>query len=285
MNNCPECGGNILKNNVCSKCGLVISPQIVKEVSFRSKHHGPGTNILLAGGTGLGSFLSRKDRDWRGNPIPPSQKEKIKRLRKWQNRFKSYRCQRERAIILLCQFSSSIGIPPSRRKKPAAIIRTFFNSEKKLTGHSLEYFVAAVIYLAFKNSECPIQIKEIVKKLDLQFKSFLSYIRILYEILRKKGKLKTGIKTNIDPCSLVARICSKLELTIPVQKKAIEIIKKYMNSPMFFGKDPAGIAGGAIYVVTRHYRTQEEIAETAGVSVVTLRSRYQEMQEMLNLKK
>jgi len=53
------------------------------------------------------------------------------------------------------------------------------------------------------------------------------------------------------------------------------------------GKDPKGMAAAAIYVasiLTGSRRTQLEIARTARVTEVTVRNRYKEMVERLNIK-
>ncbi|MEM2278023.1 MAG: transcription initiation factor IIB, partial [Zestosphaera sp.] len=51
--------------------------------------------------------------------------------------------------------------------------------------------------------------------------------------------------------------------------------------------DPAGVAAAAVYIAARLCgikKTQKDIAQVAGVTEVTVRNRYREITQQLNLK-
>ena len=53
------------------------------------------------------------------------------------------------------------------------------------------------------------------------------------------------------------------------------------------GKDPKGLCAGAIYLACKLKKkevTQQQIVQTVGVTEVTLRSRFKELKNKLNIK-
>ena len=70
------------------------------------------------------------------------------------------------------------------------------------------------------------------------------------------------------------------------RKQAAEIIKLAQDNDLTSGKGPTGVAAAAIYIASilmNERRTQRSVAEVAGVTEVTIRNRYKELTEKLNL--
>jgi transcription initiation factor TFIIB len=89
-----------------------------------------------------------------------------------------------------------------------------------------------------------------------------------------------------DPASFIPRFCTTLGLSDKVQAKALEILKKAKKAGISSGKGPTGIAAAVIYiasVLVGERRTQREIADTLGITEVTIRNRFKEIVSKLGI--
>lgn len=80
--------------------------------------------------------------------------------------------------------------------------------------------------------------------------------------------------------------CSELDLSEKVKTKAMEIIDVTAKKGLLSGKSPTAYAAAAIYasaLLCNEKRTQREVAEVAQVTEVTIRNRYQEQIEAMEL--
>ena len=71
-------------------------------------------------------------------------------------------------------------------------------------------------------------------------------------------------------------------------KKEVEILEKAQKAELTSGRGPTGIAAAALYVAALMHgekRTQREVADVAGVTEVTIRNRYKELLDKLDLEK
>jgi transcription initiation factor TFIIB len=87
----------------------------------------------------------------------------------------------------------------------------------------------------------------------------------------------------VDSVQCIAKISSKLKITEKTKRHAIKIIKEIQEQNESAGKDPMGLAASALYlscVQTGVPITQRDIAESAGVTEVTIRNRYKGIKEM-----
>ena len=73
---------------------------------------------------------------------------------------------------------------------------------------------------------------------------------------------------------------------IHIEAKAVEIINLVIKEGLGSGKGPAGVAAAALYVASLllgERKTQSEIANVAGVTEVTIRNRYKELSEKVDV--
>ena len=71
-----------------------------------------------------------------------------------------------------------------------------------------------------------------------------------------------------------------------VQAKGIEILRQAAEKELTSGRGPTGVAAAAIYIASilcGDRRTQREVADVAGVTEVTIRNRYKELAEELDI--
>ena len=71
-----------------------------------------------------------------------------------------------------------------------------------------------------------------------------------------------------------------------VQAKAIEIINQAIDVGLNIGKGPTGIAAAALYIASvllGERKTQKQVDEVSNVTEVTIRNRYMELSEKIEL--
>ena len=82
------------------------------------------------------------------------------------------------------------------------------------------------------------------------------------------------------------RIASKIAIGEKSKRYAIKVLKKAQEKQVSAGKDPMGLAAAALYlscVKIGEDKTQRDIAEAANVTEVTIRNRYKDLKELLEL--
>jgi len=138
---------------------------------------------------------------------------------------------------------------------------------------------AAAVYAACRQCNVPRTLDEITRDSRISKKE----ISRTYRFISRELKLKL-IPTS--PIAYVSRFCSDLELGGDVEEKVVEILNEAINKDLTVGKGPTGIAAAAIYmasVLCNQRKTQKEIAEVVSVTEVTIRNRYKELSENLDI--
>jgi transcription initiation factor TFIIB len=104
-----------------------------------------------------------------------------------------------------------------------------------------------------------------------------------YRLLREKLEISIPLTSPLD---FIPRFSSALILSERTQQKAATILMLAREKGITVGKDPTGLAASALYIATvleGERRTQREIATVAQVTEVTIRNRYKEMAQKLNI--
>lgn len=293
---CPECKNKSLVVDqdraeiTCKLCGLVISDKLVdfgpewrvfnnEQRDKRSRTGAPLTFTIHD--KGLSTVIDWRDKDSHGKSLTSKKRAQIYRLRKWQRRMRvSDASERNLAFALseLERMISQLGLSRNVQEASALLYRKAVENQL-IRGRSIESVTGAVLYIACRQNGIPITLDEISKVCRANKKEIARSYRFLSNELMLKV-LPT------DPISYVPRLISKLYLDGSVQKKSIEIIKSAYAAGLTSGKGPIGIAAAAIYIASilmDKKRTQKDIANAAGVTEVTVRNRYKELLEKLNL--
>jgi len=100
---CPECDGNVINDeehgeSVCADCGLVVEADSVdrgpewrafdsREKDEKSRVGAPTTNTMHD--KGLSTNIDWRDKDAYGRSLGARQRQKMQRLRKWNERFRT----------------------------------------------------------------------------------------------------------------------------------------------------------------------------------------------------
>ena len=109
------------------------------------------------------------------------------------------------------------------------------------------------------------------------------------EVGRTYRYISRELKLNLQPASpsvYSVRFCRELELPGDVENTAISILNQAIAAELTSGRGPTGVAAAAIYiasVVHDQRKTQKTIADTVGVTEVTIRNRYKELAKNLDI--
>ena len=288
---CPECGGNLASDSergetVCSECGLVVDEDEIdpgpewrafdaSEKDQKSRVGAPTTNMMHD--KGLSTNIGWQNKDAYGNSLSSRQREKMQRLRTWNERFRT-RDSKERnlkqALGEIDRMASALGLPESVRETASVIYRRALD-DNLLPGRSIEGVATASLYAAARQAGVPRSLDEVttvsrVEKMELT--------RTYRYVVRELG-LEVA---PADPESYVPRFASDLGLTDEVERRARELIDAARETGVLSGKSPVGIAAAAIYaaaLLTNERVTKGEVSEVADISEVTIRNRYKELLE------
>ncbi|EHP87227.1 Transcription factor TFIIB cyclin-related protein [Methanotorris formicicus Mc-S-70] len=230
---------------------------------------------------GLSTVIDWRNKDSYGKDISANKRAQLYRLRKWQRRIRvSDASERNLAFALseLDRIASKLGLPRNVRENAAVLYRGAV--EKGLIrGRSIEGVAAAALYAACRRCRVPRTLDEISEASRVDRKEIGRTYRFLSREL--------GIKlAPTNPIDYVPRFASELGLPGEVESKAIAILQKAAEKGLTSGRGPTGVAAAAIYIASvllGNRRTQRDVAEVAGVTEVTIRNRYKELTEHLDI--
>ena len=293
---CPDCGSTHLSKDysraevVCRGCGLVIDEDIIdhgpewrafdsEQREKRARTGAPMTYTLHD--KGLSTAISWQNRDSYGKAIPTRNRAQIYRLRKWQRRTRiTDATERNLAVALsvLDRMSSGMSLPRSVRETAAMIYRKAA-MRNLIRGRSIDGITAAATYAACRQCHVPRTLDEISDAVHMSRKE----IGRNYRYVARELGLKLMPTT---PQDYISRFCSELRLSNAVQSKTLEILKDATHRELTSGRGPTGIAAASLYIASvlcGERRTQREVADVAGVTEVTIRNRYKELAEKLDI--
>jgi transcription initiation factor TFIIB len=288
-NVCPECGGSLVNDaehgeTLCQDCGLVVEEDEIdpgpewrafdsREKDEKSRVGAPTTNMMHD--KGLSTNIGWQDTDAYGNALSSRQREKMQRLRTWNERFRT-RDSKERnlkqALGEIDRMASALGLPENVRETASVIYRRALE-EDLLPGRSIEGVATASLYAAARQAGNPRSLDEIerVSRVDR-----MELTRTYRYIVRE---LNLEVKP-ADPESYVPRFVSELGLSDEVERRARELLDSARGTEVMSGKSPVGLAAAAIYaasLLTNEKVTQSQVSDVADISEVTIRNRYHEL--------
>ncbi|WP_297500971.1 transcription initiation factor IIB [Thermococcus sp.] len=290
---CPVCGSTEFIYDpsrgeiVCAKCGYVIEENVVDEgpewrafdpgQRERRARTGAPESILLHD-KGLSTDIGM-DRSLTG-----LMREKMYRLRKWQSRLRvSDAAERNLAFALseLDRIASQLSLPRHIEEEAARLYREAVR-KGLIRGRSIEAVIAACVYAACRLLKVPRTLDEIADISRVDKKEIGRSFRFIARHLNLTPK-----KLFVKPTDYVNKFADELDLSEKVRRRAIEILEEAYQKGLTSGKSPAGLVAAALYIaglLEGEKRTQREVAEVARVTEVTVRNRYKELVEKLNLK-
>ena len=204
---------------------------------------------------GLSTMIDWRNKDIYGRDIPARNRAQWYRLRKWQRKIRiSGATERNLAFALseLDRDSSRLGLPRSVREAASVIYRSAVDN-KLIRGRSIEGVVAASLYAACRQCNVPRTLDEIAEVSRVTKKE----VGRTYRFLTRELNIKLPPTSPVD---YVPRFASELGLS--------------------------GEAAAALYIASvllGERKTQRDVADIAGVTEVTIRNRYKELTEQLDM--
>jgi len=275
---------------ICRGCGLVLSQQAInrgpewraftKEEKDERGRVGMPTSYSIHD-KGLSTVIDRVNRDAYGRELPFQKRLEMLRLRKWQIRTRVHSSADRnlaQAMAELDRLTDILHIPSSVKERAAVVYRKALDAGL-VRGRSIAAIAAAALYAACRATETPRTLKDIAAASRIRKKDVARCYRLLIRELEMKMPVE-------DPIRCVAKIASKVGITMQTQRRAIKIIKEAKKKGIVAGKDPMGLAAAALYVgcvLEQEKKTQKEIAEVANVTEVTVRNRYKGLKDSLGL--
>ena len=171
---------------------------------------------------------------------------------------------------------SNMGLNRSIRESASAIYRKALEANL-LRGRTIEGVVAASIYIACRQAQLPRTLDEVAAFTTANRKE----LGRIERFLKRELEIKLAPPSAVD---YIPRFASQLELSSKSEVKAIEIVNE--SNGFTSGKGPQGVAAAALYIssiLLGERKSQKDVAQAAGVTEVTVRNRYKEISENLNL--
>jgi len=287
---CPECNStNLIYDDakgelICGDCGLLVEEEMVDTShelrSFdksEKKSRGGAPISIQKFDKGLTTNIGEIADIYRLNSS--QQTRKYLRLKKWQERVStSIERNLRLAMSELRRVASFLDLP-SVVKDEAARVYNFVLERGLVRGRSMESVIAACIYAACRSYNIPRTLDEISNASEVERKE----IGRTYRFIIRKMKIKL---IPSSPKDYISRFGSTLHLSPKSQNEALKILNKEEIAELTSGRGPAGIAAAALYVsalLNDEKKTQREVADVAGITEVTIRNRYKELLDKLQL--
>ncbi|ERG90999.1 MAG: transcription initiation factor TFIIIB, Brf1 subunit/Transcription initiation factor TFIIB [Haloquadratum walsbyi J07HQW1] len=289
---CPECDSRHLITDdergetVCSDCGLVVDEDSIDrgpewrafdsaERDRKSRVGAPTTNLMHD--KGLSTNIGWQDKDAYGNSLSSTQRQKMQRLRTWNERFRT-RDSKERnlkqALGEVDRMASALGLPENVRETASVIYRRALD-EELLPGRSIEGVATASLYAAARQAGTPRSLDEITNVSRVGRDEIARTYR--YVVRELKLQIKPA-----DPEQYVPRFASDLDLSDESERRARQLLRSAKEQGVHSGKSPVGLAAAAVYAASlliNEKVTQKEVSSVANISEVTIRNRYHELLE------
>lgn len=275
---------------VCGDCGLVLEEGQIdrgpewrafdqNERDSKSRVGSPTTKTMHD--NGMTTAIDWKNQDASGRALSAEQRSQMHRLRKWQERIRTKDASERNlqfALSEIDRMASALGVPRSVREVASVIYRRAL-TEDLVRGRSIEGVATSALYAACRQEGIPRSLNEVVTVARVgRIEVGRTYRYIASEL---------GLELlPVDPKQYVPRFASELGVSEDVQRKANEIIDVSAEAGLLSGKSPTGFAAAALYtacLLCHEQRTQREIAKVAQVTEVTIRNRYREQIEAMNI--
>ncbi len=308
IDRCPECGSvNLISDYdtgevACGDCGFVLPDPVIdegpewraytqEEEAERSRVGMPGN--LNVHDKSLSTTLKPIHRDAFGRALRPGTFIDMKRLSKWQERSRvhsSIERNLVRAMTELDRLADKLNIPPkSPVREIAAVIYRKILDKGLIRGRSIIGMVPACLYAACRQTGIPRTLQEVADASLVDKKK----VARCYRLLLRELDIQMPVA---DSNKCVSKIAEKIGISQETQGLAIKILRQAKERRMSSGRGPMGLAAAALYIACLENNerkkgrfgfirpiTQKDIAEVAGVTEVTVRNRYKELVEILDI--
>ena len=170
-----------------------------------------------------------------------------------------------------------------RTAKKALEIYGRAQAQKFDRGRSRLALASASLYAACRIAGSTNTLKEISKASGIEIRA----VARIYRLLLNELELQVAVT---DPAKCVSVVAGRAGLKDKkTTAQALKILKDRGVTPSLAGKDPMGLAATALYMASfrnggKAEKTQKELAQTAGVTEITIRNRSNEIKSVIEEK-
>ncbi|MFC4407837.1 transcription initiation factor IIB [Haloarchaeobius iranensis] len=285
-NHCPECDGRVTPSgdeSVCEDCGLVVDE--------RRLDRGPewgGYDEDECRRTGGVRTVSRHDRglsttighgtDSRGNQLSRRKRRQLARMRREHSRGQ-YESKADRNLMHgfteIRRIVGALSLGDSLRDQACSLFRTA-QSENLLRGRSIEGIAAACVYAAIRCNGLPRTLDEVATLAQVS----QSRVKSCYKSLNAELGLPAKPMT---PSEFVPQLASDLDVPDRLRRRAREYARRAQESGVTTGVRPSGFAAACLYKAGEStILTQDDVAEAADTTPVTVRTHWQTLNEVVD---
>jgi transcription initiation factor TFIIB len=196
---------------------------------------------------------------------------------RWARYNKRLSYQHQRLLDSLTEIralTSSLELSGDTRDEAAHHFRKAANAGL-LQGRSIEAVAAACVYIAARRNEQPLTFTWVAEASPVEQSEITSTYRKLL------GELDLEMRVPV-PAEFVDRIGSDAGLPITVRNRARDLLAAVRDAGDHIGQSPPGLAAAALYGAATEVEfdiTQADLADAAGVSVVTLSRQWQTVKQ------
>jgi transcription initiation factor TFIIB len=301
---CPNCGSeNIRYDNpqvtwTCGDCGYTdTGPNIDCGKDWREFDHDKQTNRNRVGAPtnlrlydkGLSTQMGGSPHDTRGSRFSALQSQRYRRLKVVDDRSKiatNFQTNFLNAMEELNQMARPdlLDLNENKKQRISLLYRKFYQTGKNW-GKNVRTVVAALAYMVCHEDHDTRALNDIVIKTHVRMRDLNEYRKLIATSL--------GMAVHLPkPQDYLKRILSRLEADeewlYTATAGLFKQLERYhaIQYQSLVGKEPCGIAAGAIYFICRvagYPRTQHEIGKIVDVTEVTVRNRYRNICKILHI--
>ena len=277
---------------ICNRCGIVVVRDLedTKKIWHKAEDNGNDTrngnpSSLTLYDQGLTTKIGNTNRDASGNVINSMMMVRLNRMKNLDKRSQINKSARNlgRAFRQLDSLKDKLGLSNAVIEKTAYIYRKV-QEAGLVRGRKVNTVLGASLYVACREFEIPRTLREISA---VNNEKYRETSRVYRQIVLHLGKQVP----RINLFRYVEKVGKKAKLEEKNIREALRLMKKVQETGLSAGKEPMGIVGAVIYLslpksdenIRQRIITQAIIADAAGVSEVTIRNVYKEIEKKLSL--
>lgn len=292
---CKDCGSEDIfydegrAEMICANCGRVVEMRLVdsgpewraynyEEQRERERVGAPATP--MKSDKGLKTHIGyHPRRDYRGESLSPMQQRKFNILNTLNQQATDAKDRNLRqAIREIERISSQLGIPENIQQAAVLLYRKAMERDL-IRGRSINGIATACLFIACRQNGVPRNLKEFSTVLDMDINDLGKYIRTVIQQLNVRFT-KPNIRIFID------KLGRQMGFSTPTILLAIKIIEEAEKKNLTIGKNPTNLAAAALYLAgiqNGERKTQQEVAKVAKTTPVTIRNRFKELAQAIDI--
>jgi len=287
IGSCPECGGRIVSECevVCRDCGVVLDASPTDRRPRRTRPQardgGRATGAPLTpvhANRRLSSYIGRR-RDARGSPVSPRARRQLERQRTQQRRAArgANKQTLQPGLAEIARVCAAVEATTTVRESASVLFRQAL-AENLLYGRAYESIAGATVYLGARRARFVRTLTEVANASRCPNNSVRRDVRFL----QRELAIAAG---PISPVAYLPRLQSTLGVDDRLLRQARQLLGVVTERNLHSGRDPKGVAAGAVYTVARleggkTMLSQREVATAADVTTETVRTRFDEFEPL-----